>query len=82
MILAQSNEYVSQFTPRTIGASSRASVKIEGNYYTFEASMTKELTGNEEVDMIQEWKMLWDELNAEVDNQIIETEQLYKSVQK
>lgn len=80
--MAKEDTYVSKFKPITISASSRASVKIEGNFYTFEASMTKEYSGDkEDVDMTQEWKILWDELNTEVDNQILETEQLYKSVQ-
>ena len=74
-------KYESVAVPKTFGAASRASVKIENNFYTFEASMTKEIpAGAKNLDMDREWEILWDELNEEVDNQILETEKIYKSV--
>ena len=55
----------------TIKFTSRASIKIKDNFYTFEACIEK--TVPEGVDYEEFKKDLWDEVNGEVDNQIIET---------
>ena len=55
----------------TIKFTSRASVKIKESFYTFEACIEK--TVPEDCDYEEFKKQLWDEANAEVDNQIAET---------
>lgn len=58
---------------------SRASVKIGESYFTFEASVTKscpdEYTDDEYIDAKNK---LWDEVNAEVDNQIADVRNMVK----
>ena len=56
---------------KTIKFTSRASVKIKDNFYTFEACIEK--TVPEDVDYKVFKQDLWDEVNDEVDKQIIET---------
>ena len=61
---------------QTIKLTSRASVKIKDNFYTFEACIEKTVPENIEEDssMYEDFKQsLWDEVNDEVDKQIIET---------
>ena len=56
----------------TVKFTSRASIKIKDNFYTFEASVERKFNDSEE--FYDEFKKdLWDEVNSEVDNQIIET---------
>lgn len=58
---------------------SRASVKIGDSYYTFEACIerqTEHEPGTPEYDDFK--KLLWDEVNAEVDTQIEETLEFLK----
>ena len=68
------------FKTVSIKLTSRASVCIEKNYYTFEASIEKvcpdEYTDEEYAQAKQE---LWDEVNAEVDNQVEEIVNLCKN---
>ena len=59
---------------------SRASVCIDKNYYTFEASVEKvcpEEYTEQEYDETK--KQLWDEVNAEVDNQVADVVNLIKN---
>lgn len=58
-----------------ISATSRTSIKIRDNFYTIEASEEREIL-SEEADIEQEWNLLFDSVNAIVDNQanqIVET---------
>lgn len=74
-------KYVSKAYPIEFGASSRASVKIKNNFYTFEASMKKQFPNDLDmstVNMEEEWNSIWDELNGEVDNQITDCENSYE----
>lgn len=62
-----------QLKVKTISATSRASVKIGDSFYTFEFGEECEVPEDITVDELnEEKKKLWDELNAEVDNQISE----------
>ena len=66
----------------SIKFTSRASVKIRDNYYTFEATIEKqcdtpEIISNEEYETAK--RDLWDEVNAEVDNQVQDIVELLKS---
>lgn len=62
-------------TAKTVKLTSRASVKIGDSYFTFEA--TEEHTVPDTVkdaDDFADFKnAIWDDVNGEVDNQIIET---------
>lgn len=74
------------FTTKEISATSRASVKIGDSYFTFEASETRtvnmdKLSSNLEEAQAQieeERLILWDTVNAQVDNQILETQEFLK----
>lgn len=62
-----------------IKATSRASVKIKDNYYTVEYSEDRTIPDIEGVNIEEERKILWDDVNNEVDNQI---EDIIKSFAK
>ena len=73
-------KYESKGVVTEFGGHSRASVKIKESFYTFESSVQKNFpagTDLSKVDMEQEWKLLFEELNANVDDQIEETEKAY-----
>lgn len=53
-----------------IRATSRASCKIHDNYYTVEYSEDRTIPDIEGVDIEEEKRILWDDVNTEVDNQI------------
>ena len=63
---------------KTIKATSRASVKIRDSFYTFEYSEEHTLDGISGQDYADYKKKLWDTVNTEVDNQIIETVEMLK----
>ena len=54
----------------TIRATSRASVKIRENFYTIEYSEERVIPEVEGLDLESEKKILWDDVNREVDLQI------------
>lgn len=62
-------------TVNTVKLTSRASVKIGDSYFTFEA--TEEHTVPDTVMSAEDFadfkNKIWDDVNSEVDNQIIET---------
>lgn len=68
------------FKTKEMSATSRMSIKIADNYYTFECSETRsvdysKLPSNlEEAESAinEEWSALWDSVNAQLDNQILE----------
>jgi len=68
------------FTTKEISATSRMAVKIADNYYTFECSETRtvdmsKLSSNleeAENEINEEWSALWDTVNGQLDNQILE----------
>ena len=53
-----------------IRATSRASVKIRENFYTIEYSEERVIPEVEGLDLESEKKLLWDDVNREVDLQI------------
>lgn len=74
---------MSNFSTTRLSVTSRASVKIGDSYYTFESTIEKscppEIANTVTFDEINETKkQLWDEANAEVDNQIIEISEFLK----
>lgn len=73
-------DYVGKGIVKEFGGSSKVSIKIKDSIYVFEANMVKYLPESvdpSEVDIAQEYKLLYDELNAEVDEQIREVEDSY-----
>ena len=69
------DNYVQQAKPTVIKFSSRASVKIVNNgdhYYTIEYGEERQIDNYNNVDIEKERKMLIDDCNKQVDNQIEE----------
>ena len=62
--------YESKAIIKTIKATSRASVKVGESYYTVEYSEERIIPDIEGVNIEAERQLLWDEVNAECDNQI------------
>lgn len=58
----------------SISASSKLSVQLKGVYYTMEYSETRSVP--EDCNLEEERKALWDTVNLEVDNQVMEIKQL------
>lgn len=76
--MSKDTSYTSKAKIGTIRATSRASVKIRDNYFTIEYSEERLLPEDIEVDIEQERKILWDDVNAEVDAQILDIEKSFK----
>lgn len=62
----------SKATITTIRATSRASVKINDNFYTVEYCEERKLPEDTECNIDEERKLLWNTVNNEVDSQIEE----------
>lgn len=71
------NKYISKAIPKEITAVSRASFKVNNNFYTFEYSETRILPQVDTIDIEKERKILWDICNKEVDDQINIANSLY-----
>ena len=73
-----SKEYVSHAYPTEISATSRCAMCIrdtktgKDNYYTIEVTEKRAITNVDDIDMDLEYKMLFDEINGVVDNQMID----------
>lgn len=55
---------------KTIKTTSRASVKVGESYYTVEYSEERIIPDTEGIDIEKERQFLWEDTNAECDNQI------------
>jgi len=64
-----SKEYVSHAVPTEISATSRCAIKVRDNYYTVEVSEKRSITDTNGIDMDEEYKLLFDEVNKVVDDQ-------------
>ena len=62
--------YVSKAEIQTIRATSRASIKVKDQFYTVEYSEERVIPQIDGVDIEEERKILWDDVNNEVDNQV------------
>jgi hypothetical protein len=71
IIMAKKTEavYKSKAKTTSIKATSRCAVKIRDNYYTIEATEERSIPDEAGVDIDAEWSMLFDSVNAVVDNQ-------------
>ena len=72
-------DYESKAKITTIRATSRASIKIRDNFYTFEYGEERTIPDIEGVDIESERLALWEDANAEVDNQIEETLRIFNN---
>lgn len=70
-------EYEVQAQITTIRASSRASVKIGDNFYTVEYMEERVIPDEEEIDIEKEREALWDTVNTECDNQVLEIKKVF-----
>lgn len=71
--------YTSKAITTQIRATSRASVKVRDNFYTVEYSEERTIPDIEGVNLEEEKRILWDDVNGEVDAQI---EDIIKSFAK
>lgn len=76
--MATKKKYVSKAKTTMIRFTSRASINIDGRYYTMEACEERMIPDIEGVDIEQERKLLWDSVNTECDNQIEDAWKAYK----
>jgi len=76
--MAAKKKYVSKAKTTMIRFISRASINIDGRYYTMEACEERMIPDIEGVDIEQERKLLWDTVNTECDNQIEDAWKAYK----
>lgn len=68
--MSNDTKYERKAITTQIKATSRASVKVRDNYYTVEYSEERTIPDIEGVNLEEEKKLLWDDVNNEVDNQI------------
>ena len=73
------SDYISKAKVNVIRATSRASVKIRDNYFTVEYSEERVIPGDSTVDIEKERAILWDAVNAECDNQILDIKESFTS---
>jgi len=73
------SEYVQQAKTIKISGTSKATIQIKNNYYSFAYSEERELPEDDiRVNLEKERELLWETLNSEVDNQIELITELYK----
>ena len=77
--MSNDTNYVSKARTTQIRATSRASVKIKESYYTVEYTEERTIPDVEGVNLEEERKLLWNDVNDEVDGQI---EDIIKSFAK
>lgn len=70
-------EYEVRAQITTIRASSRASVKISDNFYTVEYMEERVVPDEEGIDIEKEREALWDTVNTECDNQVLEIKKVF-----
>lgn len=64
------DNYVQKAITTKISATSRASIKIKDSYYTLEYCEERTIPDVEGIDLETEKKILWDDVNREVDQQV------------
>ena len=70
-------EYISKAKTTLIKASSRESIKLGDNYFTVE--FTEERSVPEDCNLEEERALLWDDVNEEIDQQIDDIIDMYRS---
>lgn len=70
--------YESKAKITMISGTSKATVQINNNYYSFSYTEERQLPVEEDVNIEMERDLLWDTLNSEVDKQVEQIINLYK----
>lgn len=74
---------MSELKTTVLKVTSRASVKIGDSFFTFEAGIEKSVPDDFDPTLIpEEKKKMWDEMNTDIDNQIIEIQEFLRSKRK
>ena len=71
------NRYISKAIPKVIKFSSRASIKVRDNFYTFEYGEERQIDNFNEVNLDKEKQLLIDDCNKVVDSQIEEVVKMF-----
>jgi hypothetical protein len=71
------SNYIPKAIPKVIKFSSRASIKVRDNFYTFEYGEERQIDDFNEVDLEKEKQILIDDCNKVVDNQIEEVVKMF-----
>lgn len=72
-------EYIQKSKTVKIAATSKATVQVNNNYYSFSYTEEREIPQDDkDVNLEEERKLLWDTLNEEVDKQIDDIVNVYK----
>ena len=77
--MSNDTNYVSKAITTQIRATSRASVKVRDNFYTVEYTEERTIPDVDGVNLEEERKLLWNDVNDTVDSQI---EDIIKSFAK
>lgn len=70
--------YESKAKITMISGTSKATVQINNNYYSFSYTEERQLPVEDDVNIELERELLWDTLNSEVDKQVEQIVNLYK----
>lgn len=74
---------MSELKTTVLKVTSRASVKIGDSFFTFEAGIEKSVPEDFDPALIpEEKKKMWDEMNTDIDNQIIEIQEFLRNKRK
>lgn len=74
---------MSELKTTVLKVTSRASIKLGDSFFTFESGIEKSVPEDFDESLIpEEKKKMWDEMNADIDNQIIEVQEFIKSKRK
>lgn len=71
-------QYETKAKTTTIRATSRQSVKINDQFYTIEFCEERIIPDVEGVDLTKERQALWDCVNYECDNQVVEIQDMWR----
>lgn len=73
-------EYKSKLKPVSIKYASRASIKIDDNFYTVGAEEERVIPENAKgVNWEKERQLLWDEVNGQIDDQVEEIKEMFRN---
>ena len=75
--MSKDTKYKSKAITTQIKATSRASVKVRDNFYTVEYQEERTIPDIEGVNLEEEKKLLWNDVNTEVDSQIVDIMQSF-----
>lgn len=71
--------YTSKAKTTLIRATSRQSVKIHDQFYTIEFCEERTIPDMDDVNLVKERQLLWDDVNSECDNQITEIDDMWRA---